>query len=195
MPNMSRLQSAFCRSRPWRGVSRNGVLPWVLQGLEPRGDVLEIGGGSGAMAAELLRRYGQPTLTVTDFDEAMVDAASERLAAFGDRVAVRHADATALPFPEDSFDTVVSCVMLHHTIEWEKALSESMRVLRPGGYLVGCDLLATAPLRWLHRHDGDRVRLMSLRELCVTMRDLPIDQAILTTGLAGVVVRFQFLRR
>jgi tRNA A58 N-methylase Trm61 len=55
------------------------------------GDVLEIGAGSGAMAAELLARYDQPTLTVTDFDQEMVDAASARLAAFGDRVTVRQA--------------------------------------------------------------------------------------------------------
>ena len=76
---------------------------------------------------------------------------SARLSQFGDRVTARHADATALPFPDDAFDAVLSWVMLHHTLEWEKALAEAIRVLRPGGQLVGYDLLSTAPLRLLHR--------------------------------------------
>jgi ubiquinone/menaquinone biosynthesis C-methylase UbiE len=190
MPAMSGLQAAFCRSRPWRTVAGKGVLPWSLQGFEPHGEVLEVGAGSGAMAAELLTRYDQPTLTVTDFDPAMVDAASVRLARFGDRVMVRQADATALPFADRSFDAVLSWVMLHHTVEWEKALAECVRVLRPGGHLVGYDLLATAPLRLLHRRHVDHLRLMHLAELRRAVGDLPIDQAILTPGLAGTVLRF-----
>jgi ubiquinone/menaquinone biosynthesis C-methylase UbiE len=190
MPAMSAFQSAFCRSRPWRAFAGKGVLPWSLQGFEPHGDVLEIGAGSGAMAAELLARHDQPTMTVTDFDQAMVDAATVRLALFGGRVTVRQADATALPFPDESFDTVLSWVMLHHTVEWEKALAECVRVLRPGGHVVGYDLLATSPLRLLHRGHADHLRMMKLDELRETVQQLPIDQAILTPGLAGFVVRF-----
>ena len=195
MPTMSRFQAAFCRSRPWRALSGNAVLPWSLQEFEPHGDVLEIGAGSGAMAAELLARYDQPTMTVTDFDQEMVDAASARLAKFGDRVTVRQADATALPFPDGSFDAVLSWIMLHHTVEWDKALAESVRVLRPGGHVVGYDLLSTAPLRLLHHGDGARLRMMRVRELRAIVRDLPIDQAILTPGLAGLVVRFLLRKR
>jgi hypothetical protein len=81
--------------------------------------------------------------------------------------------------------------MLHHTVEWQKALAVAMRVLQQGGHLVGYDLLSTAPLRMLHRHDGDRLRLMSLRELRAVVDELPIDQAILRPSLAGFVVRFR----
>jgi ubiquinone/menaquinone biosynthesis C-methylase UbiE len=192
---MSRVEAAFCRSRPWRAFAGNAVLPWSLQGFEPHGDVLEIGAGSGAMAAELLARYDQPTMTVTDFDQEMVDAASARLADFGDRVTVRQADATALPFPDGSFDSVLSWIMLHHTVEWEKALAESVRVLRPGGHVVGYDLSSTAPLRLLHQGDGARFRMLSISELRSVARDLPVDQAILTPGLAGFVVRFLLRKR
>ena len=182
MPTMSRFQVAFCRSRPWRALSGNAVLSWSLQGFEPHGDVFEIGAGSGAMAAELLARYDQLSMTVADFDQEMVDAAFARLAAFGDRVTVRQADATALPFPDGSFDAVLSWIMLHHTVEWDKAFAEAVRVLRPGGHLVGYDLLSTAPLRLLHQGDGARLRMMRVRELRAIVRDLPIDQAILTPG-------------
>jgi ubiquinone/menaquinone biosynthesis C-methylase UbiE len=191
---MSRVQAAFCRSRPWQAFAGNAALPWSLQGFEPHGDVLEIGAGSGAMAAELLARHDEPTMTVTDFDQDMVDAASARLAEFGDRVTVRQADATALPFPDESFDAVLSWVMLHHTVEWEKALTECVRVLRPGGHVVAYDLLSTAPLRLLHRGD-DRLRMMRVHELRAVVRELPIDQAILTPSVAGFVVRFLLRKR
>lgn len=195
MPAMSRFQAAFCRSRPWRAVSGSAVLPWSLQGHEPHGDILEIGAGSGAMAAELLAHHEQPSMTVTDFDQRMVDAAAARLAAFGDRVTVRQADATALPFPDGSFDAVLSWVMLHHTVQWEKALAEAVRVLRPGGHLVGYDLLSTAPLRLLHRGHDDHLRMMRIDEFRSVVGDLPVDRAVVTPGLGGLVVRFLLRKR
>ena len=51
MPAMSPFEAAVCRSAPWRLVARRLVLPWALQGIRPQGKVLEIGAGSGAMAA------------------------------------------------------------------------------------------------------------------------------------------------
>jgi ubiquinone/menaquinone biosynthesis C-methylase UbiE len=187
---MSRFQSAFCRSAPWRTFARRAVLPWALHGFRPHGDVLEIGAGSGAMAAELLTTYPDVRLTVTDVDDEMVAVASARLSQFGERVTARPADANALPFPDNTFDVVLSWVMLHHTLEWEKALAEAIRVLRPGGQLVGYDLLSTAPLRRLHRTEGDHLRMMHLPELREASRQLPLDGAELTPSLAGLTVRF-----
>jgi len=190
VPTMSRFQSAFCRSAPWRSFARRVVLPWALQGFRPRGDVLEIGAGSGAMAAELLAMYPDIRLTVTDVDDEMVEAASARLSQFGDGVTARYADANALPFPDGAFDAVLSWVMLHHTLEWETALAEAIRVLRPGGQLVGYDLLSTPPMRLLHRDASAHLRIIRLPELREALRDLPVDQALLTPSLSGVTVRF-----
>jgi ubiquinone/menaquinone biosynthesis C-methylase UbiE len=187
---MSRFQSAFCRSAPWRGFARRVVMPWALQGFVPQGDVLEIGAGSGAMAAELLAMHRSVRLTVTDYDHAMVDAAAARLSSFGDRVSARQADATALPFADSRFDVVLSWVMLHHTVEWERALAEAIRVLRPGGQLVGYDLLATAPLRLLHPPGNSDIRVMGLGEFRHAVDALPIDKAAIARSLAGSTVRF-----
>jgi ubiquinone/menaquinone biosynthesis C-methylase UbiE len=190
---MSRAQSLFCRSAPWRGVAGRVVLPWSLQGHEPSGQVLEVGAGSGAMAAVVLDRWPAASMTVTDFDPEMVGPASARLSGFGDRAVVRQADATALPFADRSFDLVLSWVMLHHTIDWERALAEMVRVLRPGGAVVGYDLLSTPPLRALHRAD-ERVRLVRLPELAAAVARLDLAEADVTRGLGGLVVRFRLVR-
>jgi SAM-dependent methyltransferase len=76
------------------------VLPWAPQGAHPAGDVLEIGAGGGAMAAELLATHPDIRMTVTDFDPEMVSAADERLARFADRITTQPADATSLPSTE-----------------------------------------------------------------------------------------------
>lgn len=195
MPSMSRLEAAVCRSRPWRMFTGRVVLPWALQGFEPRGHVLEIGAGSGAMAGEVLARHPSVTMTVTDVDRDMVGAARRRLAHFGDqRVTTRHADATALPFADGTFDAVFSWIMLHHTVEWEQALAEAIRVVRAGGHVVGYDLLATRPLRIVHSTGGSdtaHVRLMRLAELRAALATIDgVDQAILTPSVGGAAVRF-----
>jgi ubiquinone/menaquinone biosynthesis C-methylase UbiE len=190
MPTMSRFEAAFCRSAPWRLLARRVVLPWALQGIDPAGHVLGIGAGSGAMAAELLAAYPGVTMTVTDFDPDMVAAAEQRLVPYAERSGARQADATALPFDDDDFDVVLSWIMLHHTIEWEKALAEAVRVVRPGGHVVAYDLLSTAPLRALHQAEGQRFRMMKFNDLRHTVRELPVAQAILTPGGGGFVVRF-----
>jgi ubiquinone/menaquinone biosynthesis C-methylase UbiE len=190
MPAMTRVHAALCRSAPWRGITRRVVLPWALQGYTPTGHVLEIGAGSGAMAEQLLRSYPALVMTATDFDHEMVDVIATRLETFGDRVAVQPADATELPFADDSFDAALSWVMLHHTVEWEKALAEAVRVVRPGGHVVAYDLLSTPLLRALHRNDEDHLRLIGLRELRERVQALPVDDIAVTPSLGGFVARF-----
>lgn len=200
VPEMSRSAQMFCRSAPWRVVAGRVVLPWALQGATPKAEVLEIGCGSGAMAAALLRRYPAARMTATDFDESMVQAARSRLSSFGDRAEVRQADATALPFEDESFDLVLSFIMLHHVVRWEQAVGELVRVLRPGGRVVGYDLFGDGGGRILHRpghvhdHEHDHtneVRLMRRAELRQAFDDLPVDDVLIRPILGGTVGRFR----
>ena len=192
MPAMSRVEKAACRSGPWRAFTRRRVLPWALQGADLTGDVLEIGAGSGAMAEELLATT-PARVCITDVDEDMVATAAERLARFGTRITARQADATALPFDDASFDAVLSWIMLHHTVAWEKALAEAARVLRPGGLLLGYDLVATRPMRWLHRSHDDH-RMIGIDELRAEVARLPFRDVAVRPGLGRVVMRFRATR-
>ncbi|WP_019203951.1 class I SAM-dependent methyltransferase [Tsukamurella sp. 1534] len=172
---MSQAEAIFCRTPVWRAAARHVILPWALQGFRPRGSVLEIGGGSGAMAAGLVAGSEDgTTLTVTDFDPAMVAAARANVVRADSRISARVADATHLPFDDGSFDAVVSFLMLHHVIDWEEALAEAVRVLRPGGTLAGYDLLSTAAARVVHRLDRSPHRFIERSELEPALAALPL---------------------
>ena len=193
MPEMSKVAQLACRSAPWRLFAGRAVLPWALQGNDIRGDALEVGCGSGAMAAEVLKRYPHVRLTATDFDDSMVDTARRRLSEFGSRAEVRQADATSLPFAEASFDVVLSFVMLHHVLQWEQAFAELVRVLRPGGQIIGYDLSADGVGRVVSGHDKD-TRVMHREELRNVLDELPGIRAVLKPAFAGLVIRFSVLK-
>ncbi len=188
MPVMSAVERWFCQSPPWHWVA-GPILGWALQGITPQGAVLELGGGSGAMAAETARRFPDCELTVTDVDPAMVTAAQRRLAD-APRVSVRQADATQLPFADGSFDVAVSYLMLHHVVQWRQALAEVARVLRPGGTFVGYDLVATPLTEAVHWADRSPHRLISRHELRPALLEAGLHDVCVRTALGRQAMRF-----
>ncbi len=187
---MSRVESAFCRTTAWGAVTRRIVLPWATQNEVLRGDVLEVGAGGGAMACAVLAQSPEAQLTATDFDPVMVRDLSRRLQPFGHRAEARRADVTDLPFPAGAFDVVLSFLMLHHVVAWELAVAEAVRVLRPGGLLLGYDLLATPPWRALHWVEGAPHRLFTADQLRSVLNDLPVGSATVRVARGGQVARF-----
>jgi len=186
MPVMSRFERAFCCGAVWRSSSATVARELRAQRLGP--DVLEIGSGSGSVARQLLSVNPELSWTAIDLDPHMTEAAATRLHEFPNASA-RTADATALPFLDASFDSVVSCLMLHHIIDWERAVEEVARVLRPGGTFVGYDLTRTPLASLFHRLDGSQYRLIvpdDFRAEC-TRHGLT---ARLQSRLLGHVMRF-----
>lgn len=193
MPVMSTIESAFCRSAMWASFARRVVLPWALEGTQLSGDVLEIGAGSGAMADGMVRAFPEARVTVTDTDEAMVSTARARLA--GRRnVVVEQADVTALPFEDSMFDVVTSYLMLHHVIDWQAALTEAARVLRPGGALLGYDLAATPVARLIHRADRSPHRIVSATELRGGLTDAGLTGITVHPSVGGLLMRFRAVK-
>jgi SAM-dependent methyltransferase len=98
------------------------------------GDVLEIGGGTGAN----LRHYGDGVrrLTITEPEPPMAKRVRSRIAELAPQALFVRAPAEDLPFPDDSFDTAVSTLVLCTVDDQPRALRELRRVLRPGGRLL-----------------------------------------------------------
>ena len=190
MAVMSTVERWACTNPVWRAFTARVVIPRVFVDHDLAGDVLELGTGAGANAAALLERYPRVSLIATDVDPAMLDAATERLRPFGERVRVQQADATALPFDDGSFDAVVSLLMLHHVGDWRAALGEIARVLRPGGSLVGYDLTRSKPAAWLHRDRRSSHDMVAADELRAGLSAAGFTDVRVTTGLVGLVGRF-----
>jgi ubiquinone/menaquinone biosynthesis C-methylase UbiE len=177
-------------SMPYRLVARRVILPWILQGDQPAGEGLEIGAGSGAMTAQMLTLYPRFRMVATDYDTELVSTAEQVLAGFGKRASVQRADAAQLPFQDGRFDLVLSAAMLHHVIEWDKALAEAVRVLRPGGRLIGYDMLDTVPIRLMHIAERETTLLQRHDQLRAALERLDVTDVRAKTALGGVVMRF-----
>jgi ubiquinone/menaquinone biosynthesis C-methylase UbiE len=97
-------------------------------------DVLEVGCGSG-IAVQLFAEAGA-NVTAVDLTPWAVATTRSRLDAFGLEADVFEADGEQLPLNDDAFDLVFSWGVIHHSTDMERALSELVRVCRPGGEVV-----------------------------------------------------------
>jgi SAM-dependent methyltransferase len=148
---MNRLHRWLCRSDRWRSAVAQR-LPWAIGDADLGPDVLEIGPGPG-LTTDLLRTF-VPRLTALEIDAALAASLSSRLNA--SNVRVIEGDATKMPFADSEFSGAVSFTMLHHVPSQElqnKVLSEVFRVLKPGGFFVGCDSLQNWFMRIIHTGD------------------------------------------
>ena len=104
-----------------------------------RGDIIDLGSGTGALAAAILQAHPSARVKLVDVDPAMLEAARERVAPFGDRAELVHASFEA-PLP--ACDAVVASLALHHVPELDRKRALYARIheaLRPGGVLVIAD--------------------------------------------------------
>jgi ubiquinone/menaquinone biosynthesis C-methylase UbiE len=93
-----------------------------------------------AVGVDLWRSFDQ---SGNSLEATRLNAIAEGVA---DRVELHTANMTALPFPDSSFDVVVSSLAIHNIsrrADRQKAIDEAVRVLRPGGRLLIADIRAT----------------------------------------------------
>ncbi len=90
--------------------------------------ILEIGCGPGSLAASLRRWYPSAAITALDRDSRFIGFARERIP----EVSFLEGDAASLPFPDHSFDVVISHTLAEH-MPPEAFYREQHRVLVPGG--------------------------------------------------------------
>jgi ubiquinone/menaquinone biosynthesis C-methylase UbiE len=133
--------------------------PVILRAVPvPCARALEVGCGDGLLAGRLAERCAE--VTAIDRDARMIALARERTAP--GRVTFAEADFLAYPLAEASVDFACANTSLHH-MDFQQALTDMARALRPGGRLavVGLaadgsigDYLAAAPalpVNWIYR--------------------------------------------
>lgn len=124
-------------------------------GLSAGSTALEIGIGTGRIALPLLARGVD--MSGVDISTRMVERlrakydverAAEPERDWGE-LQVQLADMTTLPFADGAFDAVIAVHVLHLVPEWRAALTDALRVVRPGGaFLLGQDTHLTHDVRW-----------------------------------------------
>lgn len=158
-------------------------------GLQPGDRVLDVGAGFGRHVFECARRGADVVALDYAEDEvvetratlgAMVEAGEIDLARFK---GVLRGDATRLPFADASFDKVITSEVLEHIQDDVAAISEMIRVLKPGG-MFAATVPAWGPekINWMLSDEyhapksvGGHVRIYSKTELAAKLRSAGLD--------------------
>jgi demethylmenaquinone methyltransferase/2-methoxy-6-polyprenyl-1,4-benzoquinol methylase len=125
--------------------------------------VLDVATGTGDLAIELARRVGLTGEVIgSDFSEGMLDRARVKVATREQTGAVPRfewADATDLPYEDDSFDAATVGFGARNFHDLGRGLSEMVRVVRPGGRVVVLEITTPtrAPLSLFYRVWFDRI--------------------------------------
>ena len=130
----------------------------TTQAVDPRPGqlVLDVAAGTGTSSAALARSGAR--VIAADFSPGMIGV-GERRHAGNPNIEFVQADATGLPFDDDSFDAVTISFGLRNIVDPDAALREFFRVTKPGGRLVVCEFSHPPhPLfAGLYRFYNDRV--------------------------------------
>lgn len=132
------MERHYSPGRTWEATTR------VIARLVQQGDVLDIGAGDGVLA-ELMSEQCQ-SYTCVDNNAKAIEAAKNRLK-HTNNVTFQTADMHQLPFSDNQFDCVLLLHVLTYSNKPQKAVTEAVRVCKPGGELLISTLLS-------HKHDN-----------------------------------------
>jgi SAM-dependent methyltransferase len=112
-------------------------------------NVLDVGGGGGEAAINFARLGAM--VECCDISPGSIRRANGLAEKYGVVINARESSATALAYPDTSFDFVYMNGVLHHVSDREKAYAEIFRVLRPGGHFFAIEPLVGSPPMWIYR--------------------------------------------
>ena len=146
--------------------------------LQPGQQVLEIGCGTGNLTVMLKQRHPRTDVVALDPDAHALDIARQKAERAHGTIQWVQGFGDAIPYPDSSFDRVLSSFMLHHLTQDEQraTLTDAFRVLRSGGSMHVVDFAAPGEgqrgfiARLLHRdthlHDNAKGRVIAAARRC-----------------------------
>ena len=176
---MNENHAILCASRDWAEHLESDVLAPLVAGVDLGEEMLELGPGPGAATRWLRHRVKR--LVALELEATAAARLADELA--GSNVSVEVGDCTCAPFPDETFDSVGAFTMLHHlptqALQFA-AITEALRLLRPGGVLLGADSLASQELHAFH--EGDTYNPIDPARLLVFLQAAGFARVTLTVG-------------
>lgn len=129
----------------WGGVDDNEiarkVLSWIPDDFE--GKMLDVPVGTAVFTVDKYKRMKKADITCVDYSQDMLDRAQYRFSeAKITDIKTLQGDVGAMPFDDDSFDYILCMNGLHVFPDKDKAHSEILRTLKPGGEFLACFYVA-----------------------------------------------------
>lgn len=127
----------------WGKAQINPHLQWVVDqlDLEPSHEVLDVAAGTGLFSRTVAPRVAH--VTASDITPEMLEQGRLQAQASGlTNVTFEQAAAEQLPFPDESFDLVISRYSVHHFLKPAVVLREMGRVCKRSGSVVVVDMVA-----------------------------------------------------
>ncbi len=149
--------------------------------------VLEIGCGTGTFTGAISRRFAN--LTCIDISEALLAVASKKYP----NVTFKNEDIHQTHFPDATFDLILGCSVLHH-LDWDLALREIRRILKPGGQLRCSEPNLLNPQIYLQKNWGWLKRRLGDSPDEYAFSSGQITRSLIAAGFSPVdVAVFEFL--
>ncbi len=125
-------------------MDHEDLLEYQSRAFEPiaagfKGSLLEVPVGTGVLSMPVFKTLPEASITCLDYSAKMMEGARERAEQMGIRnITFIQGDVGQLPFPDETFDAVVSLNGFHAFPDKEAAYKETYRVLKKGGIFCGC---------------------------------------------------------
>ncbi len=136
------------------------------------GKVLDAGTGPGTLVRELARSVPGLQVYGIALSEDMIRLARAHASReqMEERVQFESGDVAHLPYPDQSFDVVVSTISMHHWSELEQPLRELYRVLRPGGRV------------WIYDFRFVKAQTVEKAQALTPFAETPLEHRLVRTG-------------
>ena len=156
----------------------------------PHPMILDVASGTSRLARTLFREVSfRGDIIGLDYSRKMLVQAEAKTRIWADRINFIWQDASVLPFPDDSFETVICLEALEFTPDPERVLVEMVRVLRPGGIFLTTNRIGKDS-RWLpgrvHTQEDFESKLKDLSLEMVNTRPWQEDYDLVWAMKPGV---------
>ncbi len=158
----------------------------IVEGLDISGKkVLEVGCGLGGVLVAMVRNHDAGFVYGMDLEASVLARAKKRVLAAGLENVIQLQQVTPGPFPvyDDTFDFVVCKEMLCHIEDKESFYAELVRVIKPGGWLIGSDWLISNEARGTPAYESWRTHL---RDAGMIFHFVSFDETVAGFGNAGL---------